>query len=234
MNHMPGIGMHDDPPPPRSQTGPTSRRVMHSPRFYDALASLMSLGREKQIRETTLELAGVAPGQSVLDVGSGTGTLALAAKTAVGPSGRVSGIDPAPEMVEFAKRKASKQQADVDFRVGAVEALPFRDATFDVVLSSLMLHHLPEKVKRHGFAEIERVLKPGGVFFAVDLATTSPGQLHRIVGRLVGHSTGHTSQADLESATQLLERAGFREVTSGRMKFRYLVYMRGKRPQREQ
>lgn len=227
MNQIQGSGMHGHSSV--GQTDATSGRVIHSPRFYDAMGFLMWFGREKRIRRTTIELAGIAPGQSVLDVGCGTGTLTLAAKAAAGPSGRVSGIDPAPEMVEFARRKASRAGADVDFRVGVVEALPFSDATFDVVLSSLMLHHLPEEVKHKGFAEIARVLRPGGLFFAVDLATGSPGHLHRFVGRLFGHTTGHTSHAELESAKHMLVRAGFRDVTAGRMKFEFLVFLSARR-----
>lgn len=227
MNQLQGSGMHTHSS--AGQTAATSAGVVHSARFYDVLAFLMSFGREKRIRRTTIELAGVAPGQSVLDVGCGTGTLTLAAKAAVGPGGRVSGIDPSPEMVEFATRKASKAGVDVDIRAGVVEALPFADATFAVVLSSLMLHHLPEEVKRKGFAEIARVLRPGGRFFAVDFATGSPGRLHRLVGRLFGHTTGHTGQADLESAKQMLVSAGFRDVTDGRMKFKSLVFLSARR-----
>ena len=227
MNQTHGSGTHGSSS--AGQAEATTGRVIHSPRFYDALGFLMSFGREKRIRRTTMELAGVAAGQSVLDVGCGTGTLTLAAKAAVGPSGRVSGIDPAPEMVEFARRKASRAGSDVDFRAGVVEALPFSDATFDVVLSSLMLHHLPEDVKRKGFAEIARVLRPGGLFFAVDFATGSPGRLHGLVGRLFGHASGHTNHAELESAKQMLAEAGLRDVMAGRMEFEFLVFLSGRR-----
>jgi demethylmenaquinone methyltransferase/2-methoxy-6-polyprenyl-1,4-benzoquinol methylase/phosphoethanolamine N-methyltransferase len=207
------------------QTAATSGRVIHWARLYDAVAFLMLFGREKRLRRRTIELAGVAPGQSVLDVGCGTGTLTLAAKAAVGPSGQVSGIDPAPEMVEVARRKAARAGSDVDFRVGVIEALPFPDTSFDVVLSSLMLHHLPEEVKRKGFEEIARVLRPGGLFFAVDLATGS----HTFAGHLLGGLFGHKRHGALESAVQMMEATGFRDVTAGRMKFKLLGFLSGRR-----
>lgn len=221
----------DDAPDHRSGNAgaATSGRVMHSPRVYDALGFLMTLGREKQMRLATLEAAGVAPGQSVLDVGCGTGTLTLAARAAVGPGGRVSGIDPSREMIAFARTKAARARCDIDVRVGAVEALPFPDGTFDLVLSSLMLHHLPDDVKRTGAAEIARVLKPGGHFFAVDFGAGSPGSLHSFIGKLFGHATGHTSRAQLESAKQMLAAAGLEDIASGRLASTPLVFLRGRR-----
>jgi ubiquinone/menaquinone biosynthesis C-methylase UbiE len=211
------------------QSAETAGSVLHSARFYDALAWLMSMGREKQIRRETIKRAGVDRGHSVLDVGCGTGSLSLAAKAVVGSSGRVSGIDPAHEMVEAATKKASRARSDVDFRVGVVEDIPFPDARFDVVLSSLMLHHLPEGVKRQGFAEIARVLKPGGTFLAVDLSTASPGLAHRLLGRFSGHKTGYTAPAKLEAAKAMLAASGFKDITSGRMKLKFLVTLSARR-----
>src|SRR5512143_3573697 len=162
----------------------TTGKVLHWARWYDLAAFLVTFGRERRMRRESVQRAGVAPGQSVLDVGCGTGSLTLAAKAAAGPSGDVHGIDPAPEMIEVSRKKAARKHADIDFRVGVIEELPFPDATFDVVLSSLMLHHLPDDLKRRGLAEVARVLKHGGRFFAVDMAPGSGGFLSR---RVAGH-----------------------------------------------
>ncbi len=211
---------------PADHTAVTSGRVLHGARFYDLFAFLVSFGREKRLRQRTVELAGVAAGESVLDVGCGTGTLTLAAKAVAGSSGRVAGIDPSAEMIDAARRKAARARTDIEFRVGVVEALPFEDVSFDVVLSSLMLHHLPEDLKRKGFAEIARVLRPGGRFLAVDFIGGSPGHL---LGRLLGHGRHGRGSGGPDAATPLLEAAGFSDVTVGRMEAQNLGFVSGRR-----
>ena len=116
----------------------------------------------------TLELSEVRPGQKLLDVGCGTGSLAIVAKAKAGPDGEVHGIDAAPGMIKVALRKADNAGTDVRFQVGLIEGIPFPDDQFDLALSTFMLHHLPDDLKRKGFAEIYRVLKPGGHFLTVD------------------------------------------------------------------
>lgn len=147
----------------------TGGDVLHSARAYDVLVWVLTLGRERQLRERMVDLARLGRGESVLDVGCGTGALALAAQRRVGATGSVCGVDPSPEMIARARRKATKAGADVRFETAAVEALPFPDATFDAVLSSLMLHHLTEEGRRQGVNQIARVLRPEGKFLAVDL-----------------------------------------------------------------
>ncbi len=205
-------------------TPATTGKVLHWARFYDAATFILTFGRERRMRRETVERAGVAPGQSVLDVGCGTGSLTLAAKAAAG-SGDVHGIDPAPEMIEVSRKKAARARVDIDFRIGVIEELPFPDATFDIVLSSLMLHHLPADLKRRGLAEIARVLKPGGCFFAVDMAPGSGGFFSRGIARHFIHQ--HAD--DLASLTPMLADASFRDVTTGRMSVRFLGYITGVR-----
>ena len=144
-----------------------------SARFYDALVWLVTLGRERAFRERLVDLARLVPGESVLDVGCGTGTLAIAAKRRVGEPGVVRGIDASPEMIEPARRKAAKAGASVDFETAVAESLPFPDASFDVVLSTLMLHHLPKATRQECAREMRRVLKPGGRVLAVDFAKSA-------------------------------------------------------------
>ena len=171
------------------------------------------------MRDMTLDLAGIAPGDKVLDVGCGTGTLTIAAQAQAGANGEIHGIDAAPEMIEEARRKAIEQGAGIDFQVGLIEDIPFPDDEFDLVLSSFVLHHLPSELKRSGFIEIRRVLKPGGRFLAVDLEFG----LHHLFnfGR-------KTAQSDLQVLAPFLEEASFTEVEVGRTRFRVISFLRAR------
>lgn len=134
---------------------------------YDVYCPLLGLGAE--FRHETLRHAELRPGQRVLDVGCGTGVLTRLATLAVGDTGETVGIDPSPAMLQVARRHAKAEASRATFKVAAIEALPFENGRFDVVLSSCMLHHLPPEVKRAGLAEVQRVLKSGGRFVIVDV-----------------------------------------------------------------
>jgi len=197
----------------------TKGQVMRSSaRFYDLMVWLLTLGREGPFRERLVELARLQPGESVLDVGCGTGTLAIAAKQRVGAAGVVHGIDASPEMIARATRKATKGGVDVTFRTAVVEALPFPDRQLDVVLSTLMLHHLPRTTREQSAREIRRVLKPGGRVLAVDFGM--PGR-HRkgIISHL--HRRGHLT---LDSVIELLSASGLTVVESGTVGVRDLHF----------
>jgi ubiquinone/menaquinone biosynthesis C-methylase UbiE len=156
-------------PTPGDERNPATRGAVmdwEAP-FYDLGCTLVGLG--EAFRRETLRHARLAPGERVLDVGCGTGVLTRLAAGAVGPAGAAVGIDPAPHMIELARRNAAREGNHAEFRVGVIERLPFDDAGFDVVLSSLMLHHLPGDLKHEGLREVRRVLKPGGRLVAVDL-----------------------------------------------------------------
>lgn len=136
--------------------------------LYDLLVKGILFGKEQKLRESIVDLARIQPGEKVLDVGCGTGSLAITAKFKAGPSAEIYGIDAAPEMIERARKKATKAGVDIDFQAGLVEAIDYPDDTFDVVLNSFMVHHLPGDLKSKAFAEMYRVLKPGGRLLIVD------------------------------------------------------------------
>ena len=138
-------------------------------RRYDLLMGMVTLGREQVFRQRIADLARLQPGESVLDVGCGTGTLAIVARQRVGETGRVSGIDPSPQMIARASRKAERAGLAIDFQVGVIEQPSFPDQSFDVVLSTFMMHHLPDDLKRRGLREIARVLKSGGRLLVLDM-----------------------------------------------------------------
>jgi ubiquinone/menaquinone biosynthesis C-methylase UbiE len=162
----------------------------------------------------------------VLEVGCGTGDVALAARGPAGVSGAVYGIDPAPEMIAIARRKAQNAGIAVDFRVGVIEALPFGADTFDVALSSLMIHHLPDDLKRQGLAEVVRVLKPGGRLLIVDLKRPTD-HLGRALLTVAFHGGLNSGVQDLPP---LLHAAGFTSIETGDTGFRMLGFVRGQTP----
>ncbi len=111
-----------------------------------------------RFRERILELGQVTTGSAVLDVGCGTGTLAVLAKERVGPSGAAAhGVDASPEMIARARRKAGRAGLAVSFEEAVVEDLPLPGQTLDAVLSTLMLHHLPRSAREQGAREMRRV-----------------------------------------------------------------------------
>jgi len=187
----------------------TNGLVLHRAFGYDLLVWLLSLGRERAYREKTLELAGLKPGESVLDVGCGTGSLAIAARRQVGPRGKVYGIDASPEMIARAHKKANKSSADVTFENALAERMPFPNATFDVVFITTVLHHLPDKARRQCLHEVRRVLKPAGRLLAVDFG--GPVSERRSwVARFHRHG-----RIDLSRLTSLVSEAGLNVIRSG-------------------
>ncbi|HKW48264.1 MAG TPA: class I SAM-dependent methyltransferase, partial [Gemmatimonadaceae bacterium] len=203
----------------------TKGLVMHSEaRYYDLLAWALTLGRERAFRERLIQIAELQPGESALDIGCGTGTLAIAAKASVGSSGSVVGIDASPEMLVRANRKAAKAGVDVRFQPAIVEALPFPDASFDVVFSTLMLHHLPRPVREQCTREVRRVLKPGGRFLAVDFATPAR-ERKGLFARL--HRHGHMPLRDL---TDLMSDSGLHVKELGKAGVSDLYYVLSRTP----
>src|SRR5262245_5732516 len=187
----------------------TKGRVIHWAAGYDLLVRLFFLGHERSFRDRLVQLAHLEPGESVLDIGCGTGSLAIAAKHRVGPAGTVWGIDASPEMIERARRKASKARVEVHFADAVVERMPFPDGQFDVVLSTMMLHHLPGPARRACLRETARVLKPGGRVLLVDFGGRPDG-----VAGLFDRFHRHGRVA-LSEILALFQEAGLRVEESG-------------------
>src|SRR5919201_937753 len=119
------------------------------------------------------QLGRLAPGERVLDLGSGAGTDSLVAAQMVGPDGRVTGIDMTPEMLGRARAAAAELGAEnVEFVEAGAERLPFADESFDVVISNGVVDLIPDKDAV--FAELHRVLRPGGRIQIADVTIQNP------------------------------------------------------------
>lgn len=188
--------------------------------FYDTVVTLLTLGKAKSLRAQTATLATIQAGEHILDVGCGTGDLTMIAKQMAGTTGIVVGIDASPEMIAVARRKATRASIEIDYRVALIEAIPFPDATFDVVLSSMMMHHLPDHLKQAGLAEIQRVLKPNGRVVIVDMKGSA--------ARHLSHSPlawlHHGVERGIEDVMERMKQTGFERVEGGSMALPMLGY----------
>lgn len=154
--------------------------------------------------------AGLAPGQSVLDLGSGAGLDAFVARGIVGPAGRVIGVDMTAEMIARARQNAQQSGFDnVEFRLGEIEHLPVLSDSIDVVISNCVLNLVPDKAC--AFAEIYRVLKPGGHFCISDVVASSelPDWVKEVAEAYAGCVSGAIPRKDY---LQLIRVAGFDRV----------------------
>jgi len=133
--------------------------------FYDPVVSLTT--RESKFKSLLITFTDIQNGEAVLDIGCGTGTLALEVKNRA-PAATVCGIDGDPEILEIAKRKALLLNTEITFQLALSYELPYEDELFDCCLSTLFFHHLTLENKKQTLLEMRRVLKIGGRCFVAD------------------------------------------------------------------
>ncbi len=194
-----------------------------NPRVYDLVAGLMMMGRQKAIRKMTITLAEIKPGDQVLEVGCGTGSLTIYAKKQVGPSGSVFGIDPLPQMINRAQHKAEHLKLDITFKVAPFEQIPYSYASFDVILASFMIFHTDDAVRQKGLEEVHRVLKLGGKFLILDTKPMKKKKAQKIAVGLTGPVMW---ESPLEQLQPMLRQAGFQSVQVGPTKYSIIGYVK--------
>ena len=136
-------------------------------RFYDELLWLFTLGSYQRLLRAAVERMGLKEGESVLDLGSGTGYVAKLIALQVGPHGRVLGLDIGPEMLRRARRRCRGSE-NVEFRRERIdEPLPYHEE-FDKIFISFVLHGLEQPQRERTVANAYQALKPSGSFFILD------------------------------------------------------------------
>ena len=152
---------------------PAAGRDLFLP-FYDLVTKV--IGGDKARREL-LNQAHLRPNDRVLDIGCGTGTLAISLKQAY-PGVQMVGLDPDPKALNRARRKASRACVDVRFDQGFADSLGYPSNSFDAVFSSFMFHHLETDVKQKTLSEVRRVLKPSGRLYFLDFEVQESASGH--------------------------------------------------------
>jgi ubiquinone/menaquinone biosynthesis C-methylase UbiE len=203
----------------------TPGQTIGPPRIYEAFVEVFFAGRRRGAYTRLVELSGARPGDRVLDVGCGTGYLTRLVAKAVGPGGKSVGVDPSPGLIEYARKKS--HGAACAYETGVAEALQAPDASFDVVVTSLAIHHIPAELRPAAMGEMFRVLRPGGLLLLADFRPPRSRVVRHLVGALTGPAMEHNPIDELDG---LAERAGFAVRGRGDVQ-PWLGYVQAVRPE---
>lgn len=179
-------------------------------RPYNALVAVMFGGRRGAVNAALARRSGARPGDRVLDIGSGPGKLAKRLAAAVGREGQVTGVDPSEPMIAYARRHAP----DCRFVLAPAQSIAEPDASFDVVTSTFVMHHIPEEHRETAIGHAYRVLRPGGRLLIADIHPT--GRFWPAVIRFFARHHGDVfAETSLRQYEGMLRAAGFSELSFG-------------------
>jgi ubiquinone/menaquinone biosynthesis C-methylase UbiE len=190
--------------------------------FYDLMTSLMGADRA---RRGLLDRAQIRPGHRILEIGCGTGSLLIQLKQLY-PETDVVGLDPDPKALARASHKAMRAAVSIRFDRGFGDDLPYPEASFDRVLSSLMFHHISTDEKPKTLGAVRRVLKPGGEFHMLDFEGQQKGA-HFLARSL--HSSDRLKDNSDSRVLHFMTEAGLAEpqkIGHQKMLFGHIAYYR--------
>lgn len=164
---------------------------------------------KRPFKRELIQQARISPGQQVLDIGCGTGTLTVLVKQ-THPAAEVVGLDGDPNVLAIARAKASKAGVDIRWDHGMAFELPYADRSFDRALTSLVLHHLTTENKQRALRETWRVLQPGGELLVLDFG--KPGSLYGRLLAFLGQRLEEVADNIKGLLPNMLRGAGFDPV----------------------
>lgn len=178
--------------------------------FYDPIVRATT--RERTFKPRPIDEAEIAAGHRVLDLGCGTGTLAIEIKRLF-PDATVSGLDGDPKILNIARKKTDEARVEITLETGMSFALPYPDGSFDRVFATLFFRHLSREDKTRTLREVYRVLEPGGELYVADWGKAQNG-LMRALFLVVQLLDGFETTADNVNGVlpQLIREAGFDPV----------------------
>ncbi|VBA40855.1 Demethylrebeccamycin-D-glucose O-methyltransferase [Mycobacterium innocens] len=200
--------------------GPRSSGI--SPRAYEMLSEAWYFGRRARIWDHLVAASGARSGERVLDLGCGAGYFARRIAPVVGPSGVVVGIDPSPASLDYA---AAHAPPNCTFYPAQAQNLPFADASFDVVVSSLTFHHIAPDRRLGAIREVLRVLRPRGRACVADVRPPRIQMLERVISAAHGRAEMRNIFNRLRV---MITETGFTTIATGSVS--RLCYITAERP----
>ncbi|OGD89574.1 hypothetical protein A2693_02490 [Candidatus Curtissbacteria bacterium RIFCSPHIGHO2_01_FULL_40_12] len=192
--------------------------------YYDFITNFAGFG--PAIYKKITDYISPKAGDKILDVGTGTANLAMTIKRKY-PNLEVVGVDPDENILNIAKRKVAKEKLPIELLKGFAQQLPFRDNTFDFVVSSFVIHHIPKPFKKRAFIEMKRVLKKEGTAVIVDFGI--PKNFFANIVILIFSLVEDVGPNRQGLIPRLLKEVGFRDVEEIGSKFGVVSFYRARK-----